>query len=134
MKQKWQYTSMSSLTLGDLEIPSNKCAKITIQHTVDARHILLAITYLFEYNHQNNTYLRPKKLSRKIIEDKLKDILRRSGDGAFEAPIDYNEDGQEFSNFQEILPQAVEEAKRFFPEFVGTWVPKSVKFVNKVKG
>jgi len=120
MKANRRYTQMDRLEVRGTEILTNKCGHVRINFTVDARHILLAITCLTEEELQNP--------SRAIIEERLKRELWYKGESWYTSPFDYDEDGQHY-NLKENLEKAVPIAKKFFPEFMD--VPNSMKFIKE---
>jgi len=119
MKANRSYRSKDPLEIMDTKIASSKCCHIQIQYTVDARHILLAITCLTEEDKKNPT--------RKMIEEQLRRSLFDSGERWYLSPIDYNEEGEHY-NCREELEKAIPTAKKFFPEFME--LPASVKFIR----
>lgn len=118
MKANRHYTEQKGkLNIMETKIDSKVCCKVAITYTVDARHILLAITCLTSEDNP----------SRKTIEKVLKDQLSYSGEGWYDSPINYGEEGSHY-NLREELKKAVPIAKKFFPEFMG--VPNSIKFIK----
>jgi len=120
MKANRHYRNMSEpLEIMDTKIDSNKCCHVNIRYTIDARHILLAITCLTEKEKENPT--------RKMVEEQLRRSLYDSGERWFLSPIDYNEEGEHY-NCRENLKKAVPTARKLFPEFMD--LPTSVKFIR----
>jgi len=119
MKANRQYNSKDALEVMDIKIDSRSCCHVNVSFTIDARHILLAITCL--------TKEEKKKPNRKMIEDRLKRDLFLSGERWYTSPIDYSEEGEHY-NVKEELKKALPTGKKFFPEFFN--LPQSIKFMK----
>ncbi len=119
MKANRHYTNQESLKIMDTVIDSRACAKMQVTFTVDARHILLAITSLREEEQATAT--------RKQVEDQLRQELYYCGERYYLSPIDYNEEGEHY-NLRENLEKVLPIGKRLFPEFFN--LPNSVDFIR----
>ena len=103
----------------DMKIGSKACCHVQVNFTVDARHILLAITEL--------TPDKLNKITRKMVEEELKKQLWMKGTDWHDAPINYGEAGNHY-NLREELEKALPIGKKLFPEFFG--VPNSIRFIK----
>lgn len=119
MKANRSYRSDDPLQIMDTKIASKKCCHVQIRFTIDARHILLAITCLTEEEKKNPT--------RSMVEEQLRRSLYDNGERWFLSPIDYNEEGEHY-NCREELEKAVPTARTLFPEFMD--LPTSVQFIR----
>jgi len=119
MKANRRYKSKDILEIMDTKIASQKCCRLKITFTVDARHILLAITSLTEDD--------KKIATRKMIEEQLRRSLFDSGERWYISPIDYGESGEHY-NVRSELEKALPIGKEFFPEFFD--IPQSIKFIK----
>jgi len=115
----YRNNSKELLEIMDTKIDSNSCCHVNVRFTIDARHILLAITCLME--------AEMAKPNRKMIEERLKRELFQSGERWYTSPIDYSEEGEHW-DVKEKLKKAIPIGKKFFPEFFN--VPNSVKFMK----
>lgn len=119
MKANRHYTELENLEIMDMKIGSKACCHVQVNFTVDARHILLAITEL--------TTDKLNKITRKMVENELKRQLEMKGENWYISPIDYGESGDHY-NIKEKLQEALPIGKKLFPEFFDT--PNSVKFIK----
>ena len=116
MKPTHHYTKMDNLEIMGTTINNLSCGKVRVEFTVDARHILLAITSLHE-----------EEPTRKNIEARMKRELFYKGEAWYLSPLDYGEEGEHY-NLREKLKEALPIGKKLFPEFFDT--PNSVKFIK----
>jgi len=124
MKANRYYDSKDPLEIIGMKVDSNSCCHVNISFTIDARHILLAISYeMCGEDEEENV----AKLTRKGIEDILKRQLFLAGERWYTSPIDYGEEGEHY-NLKENLEKALPIGKKFFPEFFN--VPNSIKFMK----
>lgn len=119
MKSTHHYKANCPLEIMDMKINSQSCTHLKVSFTIDARHILLAITCLTEEG--------LKKASRKSVEEQIRRELFDRGEGWYLSPIDYGEEGNHY-NLSEKLKEALPIGKKLFPEFFDT--PNSVKFIK----
>ena len=108
MKSTHHYKADCPLEIMDMKIDSQSCTHMKITFTVDARHILLAITCLMEDE--------IPKATRKMVEEQLRKELFYKGEAWYTSPIDYGEDGQHY-NLSEKLEEVLPIGKKLFPEF-----------------
>ena len=118
MKPNRYYKDKQNLEVMGVKINSYQCCNIQITFTIDARHILLAITELLDNEKQTRT---------NIIK-RLKKELFYKGESWYLSPLEYSENGQHY-NLKERLKEAVPLAKRLFPEFMGE---QAIDFIRKL--
>ena len=119
MKATHHYTKNEPLEIMDMKINARSCTHIKISFTIDARHILLALTCMTDED--------IKKASRKSVEEQLRKELFYKGEAWYLSPIDYGEDGNHH-NLRDTLKEVLPIGKKLFPEFFDT--PNSVKFIK----
>lgn len=119
MKATHSYRSDDALEIMDMKIDSKSCTHMKVSFTIDARHILLAITSMTEKD--------MKKATRNSVEKKLRRELAYQGERFYSSPIDYGEEGEHY-NLNEKLKEALPLGKKLFPEFFN--LPNSLKFIK----
>lgn len=118
MKANREYTCKDPLKIMDMKIDSSKCCNVQIKYTIDARHILLAITGISG----------KEEITRKEVEEEIKHQLYMRGEDWYMSPIDYGEEEHLHHNLEENLEKALPLAKKLFPEFFN--FPNSIKFIK----
>ena len=118
MKPNRKYTNTQNLKIMGISINSNICTRMNIRFTIDARHIALAIVDLM---------ILDEKITKKRIENRIKDNLFDYGENWYISPIDYSENGNHFHSLEKSLPKAIEIGKLHYPDFFGT--ENSIKFI-----
>jgi len=119
MKSTHHYKADCPLEIMDTKIDSRSCTHMKVSFTIDARHILLAITCLMEDE--------IPKATRKVVEEQIRKELFYKGEAWYLSPIDYGEDGQHY-NLSEKLKEVLPIGKKLFPEFFN--LPNSLKFIK----
>ena len=120
MKATHRYRNQEQLEVMDTTVNSKACTHIKVSFTIDARHILLAMTCMTEDG--------LKKASRKSVEKQLRIELFFRGEAWYFEPIEFGEEGNHYnlrSKLKEVLPLG----KKLFPEFFDT--PNSIKFITE---
>lgn len=121
MKANRNYTQRQSIEFLDITIPSNRCTALKIRFTIDAKHILLAIVELLDKDKE--------KATRKMIEDKIRQMLSLKGRGITDC-IDIYQDKDTDDDLREKIKEALPLGEKLFPEFFG--VSNAVRFINNI--
>ena len=116
MRATHHYTHLDTLEIMGTKIKNKNCGKVKVEFTIDARHILLAITCLHN-----------EEPTRKNIEARIKRELFFKGESWYVSPIDFDEEGEHY-NLREKLKEALPIGKKLFPEFFD--IPNSIKFIK----
>jgi len=119
MKATHHYKSKDALEIMDMKIDSRTCTHMKVSFSIDARHILLAITCMLDDE--------IKKATRKSVEDQIRSELFYRGEGWYTSPIDCREEGDHY-NLSAKLNEVLPVGKKLFPEFFN--LPNSLKFIK----
>lgn len=132
MKPTKYYPSLNSLYMTqEYSVPSNKCTKITIEHFIDARHIILAIMGVMDVVFDDNLkelVVKEKRITKKMVEEELRKSIKYKGDDLIE-DIESNQITSQSD--RNIMMKAVRIAEDLYPEFMG--VSNAEKFIKNIK-
>jgi ABC-type branched-subunit amino acid transport system substrate-binding protein len=131
MKPTHRWTNITEIYVNNkYSVPSKACTKMQVTFTIDARHILLAIADLIICTWEDGKgyqICNRKKISKKAIEDKIRDNLHYKGT----YPVEYEDRFSEEERDEDLLNKVVRIANELYPEFMG--VSNAVDFITKLK-
>lgn len=111
MKANRHYTNCNDgLPIMGMSIKAKSCTRVSIDFTIDARHILLALVELGKDKYNTAT--------RAEVEREIRSQLRYMGEDWYAYPINYGSCGNRFtSDLDEELRKVLPKAQTLFPEF-----------------